>query len=1280
MAKPRCERLRQACPEVDPGLIEEHVRRLGERYFARFSEAEVQQHLLGLLRLSPEHPAEVVLEQRGDGCIACTVLAFDYPGAFALIAGLLAGTGFNVLSGDSFTYGRAEAEPPAPPGPLSAARRVAARSKGYALRPGRRRLVDLFCGTLETGLPFETWAGEFRRSLEEVARLLERGDAPSLEKARHLVNDKVVRRLALLRIEEQPALYPVHMDVDPSQPDCTRLKIVSQDTPAFLYSLAHAFSLHGIYIERVQIRTIQGRAEDEIDVTDGQGRKVEDPGTLARIRLSALLTKQFTYFLGRAPDPYAALHRFKQLIEETLEVPGKAGWLEILSDPHALKDLARLLGASDFLWEDFIRLHYEALLPMLRPYVGERRFSLPPGELSRRLDEILSGASTLEERQLRLNAFKDREIFLIELDHILEPHPSFGALAEKLTLLAEEVVNRAADFSYAHLVARFGVPRTAAGLEARFGVLGLGKLGGAALGVASDLELLVVYSDDGWTDGGESIGNPEFFNRLVQTAAQSIRAKREGIFHVDLRLRPFGSAGPLACSLEAFCSYYGRGGPAHSVERLALVRLRALGGDRTLGQRVERIRDEILYGAQAIDPGEIRSLREKQYQEKTRGGRPNAKFSPGGLVDLEYNIQVLQVLYGHAVPGLRTPHVHAALAALAQAGVLAPEETGQLMTAYDFLRSLINALRMLRGSAQDLFLPPADSLELAHLARRMGYSSGEALDPARKLHIEYETHTAAVRAFANRHFGPSSLPGPVTGTVADLVLADSVPGELSRAILASAGFQDPQRAYVNLRSLAGSGSRRRTFASLALLALDPLLKTPDPDMALNNWERFIRSLPSPEFHFHLLLGQPMRLEILLEILAASQFLADTLVRYPGLLEWIMEPDTLRRPRSAADLEDELGTAEVSSMAMGQEEWLNRIRRLRRREILRIGTRDMVLKAPTRDITLELSTLADALVRAALWRSLGLLREEKGLAARAADLESRFCILAFGKLGGAELNYSSDIDLVGVYDSSSSFSPPADSGGFEGEAVREFYTAVMERVGLALSAHTSEGYAYRVDFRLRPYGSSGELVPSVATLEEYYRRAASLWEVQAALKIRPIAGNLELGRAVTGRIRTVLLERRDRERTVRSVRRMRQDAVRKCAVSSGGPDVIDVKNGPGGLRDVEFLVQGLQLIYGPDRPGLLEANTLEGLRALREAGILPAETASRLEQDYLFLRRIEHCLQILDDRQTHALPQDPAQLKALARRVLGVEAGPSDLLQTVRACSARIGKDFHSYLT
>ena len=1265
--KPDIKTLKSLPPEAET-LLAEHLSRLDERYFKIFSKEDLDRHFRALASLSPHHPVEVLLALRKDGTMDCTVLAFDYPSEFSLITGILAGMGFNILSGDVFTY---EGVPRKilefSRGSLRRTRRESLRKSGEDSLLKRRRIIDHFTGIIESPFSAEAWTAELKEKMASVIGLLERGDEPSVIQAKHQVNEMVVRRLFHFQKQARALFYPVEMEVDNTKGSFTRLKVVSEDTPAFLYALSNALTLKQLSIEGVKIRTIRGRIEDRIDLVDYRGEKIEDPELLNQLKLSVLLTKQFTYFLGEAPDPFSALSRFEQLAGEILSKPEQGQWLELLANPRALQDLARLLGASDFLWEDFIRLQYETLLPSLKPYLEGREFSEPAETLGKRISKALKGASTPEEIGERINAFKDKEIFLMDLDQILRGKEEFELFSEKLTKLAEAVVNAAASMTYDHLVERYGRPKSIAGLEAKVAILGLGKLGGAALGYASDLELLFVYSDKGQTDGERRLENSEFFDLFVKGVTKLIKAKREGIFQLDLRLRPYGNAGPLTSSLEGFCRYYGLQGDALSYERVALVRLRAIGGDADFGAQLERLRDEMIYFHGKIDLEEFRDLRERQFKEKTEVGRLNAKYSPGGLVDLEYSIQILQVRYGAGFLQLRTPLLHEALRALADAGVLSPEEAFQLISTYGFLRRLINSMRMLRGSAKDLFLPAAGSNEYAHLARRMGYERGGPLNPEDQLRIDFENHTADVRIFIENYFGRGSLPGSGAGSVVDLILSDQMPREIGYRILRDAGFQNSERAYVNLKGLAGAGERRNTFARISLLAFDILSRKPDPDMALNNWERFIHSVVSPEFHYRLLLSQPMRLDILLSIFSGSQFLSDTLIRNPGFLDWLVTPELLHKSRESEDLEKEL--REAAGTCSTDTEWLNKIRRLRRREILRIGARDMYLKVPTQEVMLELSRLADSLAKAALEEVFHRLGK-KDRRVKEKNLPERFCVLALGKLGGSELNYSSDIDLLGLWDDREKNSEGEDH-------LRAFFGKVMERFSSDLSKHTEEGYAYRVDLRLRPFGREGEIVSSLSSLVRYYQESASLWEIQAALKMRPIAGNISLGYRFLEMIQSAFLKKRSRPSIVGSIEKMRRGAIKAPSVRQRTGS--DVKSGIGGIRDVEFLVQGLQLIHVPEDPSLLHPNTLIALELLREAGIIPEKAALSLKEAYLFLREVEHYLQILEDRQVHAVPIERGELTALAKRLLGIDGNAEAFSEKLNSCLFEVRSAYTTFL-
>ena len=1256
MGKPQLDYLSKLIPDLPKETLEEYRKRLTEQYFSQFSEKAIAAHLIELSKLSKENPYSLIIEEKQSVKsteIECTIIGYDYPGIFSLLTGVLAATGFDILSGNVFTYMREHQK--------ETLRDMRRNERRRALNTGKtahvpnRKIIDQFSGTLFQGLRKDEWEAELKKTLDEVFCLLSKKEEKNLTKAKKRVNERVSSSLSRFPIDTQDILYPMEINIEPNMQEYTKLTVLSENTPFFLYSLSSALTLHEVSIERVDIRTIGNRIEDTFYLTDLKGRPIQDTELLDHIKISVLFTKQFTYFLNQAPDPYAALIRFEQLTKDILSLPKEGKWEEFLSNPHILQDLARILGTSTYLWEDFVRLQYENLIPILSPHLKDEYISNTGTDYYALITRHLEKGNSKEEKTEILNKIKDQEIFKIDLDHILNPEADFIFLSKSLKQLAEAVVQCSIDLEHSELSKTHGIPRTVGNLEATYAVMGLGKLGGIALGYASDIELLFIYSDNGTTDGPEPIGNNQFFEKLFKGAVNTIHAKREGIFRIDLRLRPHGSAGPIACSLENFTKYYGQHGEAHSFERLALVRMRAIGGNGEFGKRIERLRDGIIYESDTVDLSELSELRKRQFEEKVKGKGTNAKFSPGGLVDLEYTVQILQIMHGKTDESLRTPRIHTALKGFVQSGLMEQDESLRIVEAYHFLRKLINGLRMLRGSAKDLFLPPVDSDEYMHLARRTGYKAAEYLSPADRLHMEFETKTATVRNFVDTYLGRDSIPGPPGGNIADIVLSDTLPAPIVEKILSQAGFQNTEIAERNIRKLAETKSERETFAPLSVLAVEVLERSPDPDMALNNLEHFSREQQDRLEFYRTLLSQPRRLDILLQIFAASQFLADTLIQNPDFFSWVTGPEILHTLRSEETLHKELSF--ISDNNNTNQDWLRELRRYRNREILRIGTRDICLKYSCKDIITELSNLASAIIRSDLTR---ILQQLMGKEAE----KSTFCILAFGKLGGQELNYSSDIDLLGIYRQ-------------EDKQNHKIYHTALQQLRNDLSRHTEEGWVYRVDFRLRPYGTAGLLVSPVSTVEKYFETSASEWELQACLKLRPIAGHLPSGIELTDFISKKIKTINDKYSIISSIRSLREQAVKK--VTRTRTNGIDIKNGKGGIRDIEFLLQGLQLIHAREIPKIQTGNTMEGLRKLAESGIIQKQDGVHLKKDYIFLRRVEHLLQIFDDRQTHTLPQTAETLSALAKRVDNNFTDSENFLKTVHTVMERVRKYFENYL-
>jgi glutamate-ammonia-ligase adenylyltransferase len=402
---------------------------------------------------------------------------------------------------------------------------------------------------------------------------------------------------------------------------------------------------------------------------------------------------------------------------------------------------------SEFLWDDFLRMQYSNLFPVVRN-TDALRTKKTRAQLQAELEDALARVHTGPQppsasRQWRttLNSFKDREMFRIDMRHILGHTSEFWDFSEELTALAEVTVNAAFHLCHEDLRTQYGTPYREDGGISEMTVCALGKAGGRELGFASDIELMFIYDANGSTAGPMEITTAEFYERLVGMFLQVIQAKREGIFEIDLRLRPYGKSGSMAVSMASFEKYFAPEGPAWAYERQALVKLRHIAGDPVLGKQVVDLRDAYIYSDGAFDVTAMRAMRERQVRHLVVGGTFNAKYSPGGLVDIEYLIQALQIRHGHRDPSLRQPNIRAAMQALAGAGLISEETYAQLRKAHTFFRWLIDGLRMVRGNAKDLTVPAVDDEAFAFLARRLRYGEDTA-----KLHRELVGHTTAVQA------------------------------------------------------------------------------------------------------------------------------------------------------------------------------------------------------------------------------------------------------------------------------------------------------------------------------------------------------------------------------------------------------------------------------------------------------------------------------------------------------------------------------------------------------
>lgn len=441
---------------------------------------------------------------------------------------------------------------------------------------------------------------------------------------------------------------------------------------------------------------------------------------------------------------------------------------------------------------------------------------------------------------------------------------------------------------------------------------------------------------------------------------------------------------------------------------------------------------------------------------------------------------------------------------------------------------------------------------------------------------------------------------------------------------------------MHLADVLGVGALAELSEALGRL----LPRCADADMALNNFERFVCSNPSVELLPHLVEHRTRPLETVLQLFSTSQFFSDLLIANPDFLDMLTVP--LRSSPSRGELVKQL--QEEVDAAFEDSAILRTFCRFRQRQMLRIGANDIIRDRPLEEITRDISRVADAALQVALATALRSLSDRFGAPITDAGKPARCAAFAFGKLGGKELNYSSDIDLMFLYDEEGATEGRRSSG----VGNDDYFARVTAEVVRLLSAHTDRGQAYRVDLRLRPEGLRGALARSLASTLAYYDSLGRTWERQALIKLRPVAGDARLGEEFLKAIEPFVYRKYLSAAEINEIKALKRRI--EARTGRAGESDSDVKTGHGGIRDVEFTIQFLQLLNGGELPSVRQRNTLKALRALEEVHCLSDQECRVLDDAYRFLRKVEHRLQIMFDLQTHRLPERTEELAKLALRM------------------------------
>ncbi|MBI4609685.1 MAG: bifunctional [glutamate--ammonia ligase]-adenylyl-L-tyrosine phosphorylase/[glutamate--ammonia-ligase] adenylyltransferase [Candidatus Rokubacteria bacterium] len=874
--------------------------------------------------------------------------------------------------------------------------------------------------------------------------------------------------------------------------------------------------------------------------------------------------------------------------------------------PGAVPLLAVLGGGSQFLADTLRR--YPTVLPwLLEPDTMRARLR---DELAAELAANLAPFSSLKARWNVLRRFKYRELLRIGCRDLLGD-ADLTVTTEELSRLADACLEAAWRMADAECRARYGAPLTVSGEEAGLAIIGMGKLGGEELNYSSDIDLVFVYSEDGEAERGFS--NAEYFTRVARGVVVALESVTEEgyAFRVDVRLRPEGRMGPLVLSLDGYRTYFAE--RAEPWERQALIKARPAGGDRRVGERFLQLIRPFVYRP-GVDPeivSQVRAMkREIDRSLRAKGGeRANVKLGVGGIREVEFLVQALQLLYGGDDPWLRERNTLRAIFRLTERGYLSPVLARRLSAAYTFLRTVEHRLQIVHEFQTHTL--PSDPGELGRLARRTGIQ----LPPERAART-FRSRYRAVTHEVHRAFSAFFEAPPVA------VKRPRIP---SVAALRATGFVDPERARQNLRLILEGRPlipypepAQKALLRIFSVLLDALWKSPDPDEALNQFERFVAAMGPRAAHLELLADSPDLLASLVTLCARGEPLAQLLTTQPDLLPRLADPTAFRSPRREGDFRRELALALEPGLSLAERK--DRLRRAKQGEELGIIWRFLLGVTTVDGFSRELTGLADAAVAVA-W-AIAVAPLDDGREAPPGTLKplGPAVIVGLGKFGGRELTTGSDLDLFVIYEG--------------GDAAHAFYDRAVERFAGVLGDITAAGTVFPVDLRLRPGSKGSGFASSLAALEGYYREWADLWERQSLARARVVWGDARLARRVWRALREIVYRRSLSVAELKGIREIRQRM--ELELGKETPGRFHVKYGRGGLVDVEFVVQALQLAHGHRLPALRRANTLAALRALGRHGFLAERDAAALADHYRFLRRVSASLRLFGARPPDGL--------------------------------------------
>jgi glutamate-ammonia-ligase adenylyltransferase len=849
------------------------------------------------------------------------------------------------------------------------------------------------------------------------------------------------------------------------------------------------------------------------------------------------------------------------------------------------------------------------------------------GELDRLLGDALQHLSTdlSDEPELSrvLRRFR-REQMLRIVWRDLAGWAGLDETLESLSALADACVQHALRLLTGWTEAELGVPQDVDGHRQRLLVLGMGKLGARELNLSSDIDLIFAFPRTGTTVGGpRELSCEQFFARLGQRLVQALdQMTVDGfVFRVDTRLRPFGTAGPLAMSFDAMEGYYHS--QAREWERYAMTKARVIAGPPGPAAELMSQLRPFVY-RRYLDFGAIESLRSLKVmiarELKRKGMEHNIKLGPGGIREIEFIGQSFQLIRGGREPALRIRAIQPVLKLLGDKGLLSAVDVAALTSAYRFLRLTENRLQAWQDR-QTHVLPDKPEARL-RLARSMGFDTWDAFDEAltgHRLRVQRCFETIFAEPGGHEHA---------------LAALWSVRPEAAEAetLLAQHGFADPAAAAAAIARFRDA-AERRGLSTRAAEHLDHVLPallaavadSGDPDLALPRVLTVLESILGRTAYLALLSEHPDALHQLVTLSAKSPWFAERTAKQPLLLDELLDPRRLFEPLRRADLEREL---DVLLGTVGEEDLEQRMERLRQfvqGNKLRTAAADITGVIPLMVVSDYLTEIAEVTTERSLAIAFCDLGQRHGHPPETGVTQPGFLVVGYGKLGGIELGYNSDLDLVFLYNealSQVSTEPRAD--GQRALSGSQFYVRLAQRLIHIMTTPTYSGVLYEIDPRLRPDGDKGMIARTLKSFANYQRDEAWTWEHQALVRARPVAGDARLAE----RFRTIRAEilrlPREPAKLRAEVRDMRAKMRTNLDKSSGRDGRFDLKQGHGGIADIEFIVQYSVLRWAAEHPDLTTwTDNVRLLETLDRLALLPGQAAQDLTDAYKALRAAYH---------------------------------------------------------